>query len=133
AAEVFEEVQRCGLSIDYLINNAGIGSYGLFHEIDWMETEGMINLNVMTLTQLARLYLPLMIQRKSGRILNIASTASFQPGPTMAAYFACKAYVLHLSEAIAEELRGTGVTVTALCPGPTESNFKDRARMQQSR
>src|SRR4029077_5089727 len=93
----------------------------------------MIELNVGALTRLARAYLPGMLERGNGRILNVASTASFQPGPLMAVYYASKAYVLSLSEALAEETRGTGVSVTALCPGPTESGFQAGAAVEHSR
>jgi uncharacterized protein len=132
AREVFEETRSLNLSVDYLINNAGVGTFGLFHETDPVKTEQMIQLNVMALTQLTRLFLPAMIVRKCGRIMNVASTAAFQPGPTMAVYFASKAYVLHFSEAISNELGGTGVTCTAFCPGATESGFRDAAAMQES-
>ena len=93
----------------------------------------MINVNITTLTYLTRLFLPAMVSRGYGRIMNVASTAAFQPGPTMAVYYATKAYVLHFSEAIANELENTGVTVTALCPGATESNFQAAAEMQESK
>jgi len=93
----------------------------------------MLQLNVVALTNLTSLFLPAMIARRRGRILNVASTAAFQPGPLMAVYYASKAYVLSFSEAIAEELRGSGVTVTALCPGPTASGFQERAAMEESR
>ncbi|MBP9670253.1 SDR family oxidoreductase [Candidatus Woesebacteria bacterium] len=108
---------------EYLVNNAGFGDYGYFTETNWAKEEKMIDLNMKTLTYLTKIYAAEMKVRGSGKILNVASGAAFQPGPLMAIYFATKAYVLHFSEAIAEELSGTGVTVTALCPGPTESNF----------
>ena len=130
---LFEHTSRLQVKIDVLINNAGIGTFGLFHETTWDQTATMIDLNMRALTHLTRLYLPDMVERKQGSILNVASTAAFQPGPTMAVYFASKAYVLHFSEALAEELRGTGVTVTALCPGATESGFKDAAKMDESK
>jgi hypothetical protein len=128
AYDVYNRVNDLNIEIDYLINNAGYGDYRLFAESDWPKQEKMINLNITTLTHLTRLFLPQMVARKSGRILNVASVASFVPGPTMSVYFATKAYVLSFSEALAEELRGTGITVTALCPGPTESNFHFVAR-----
>lgn len=108
---------------EYLINNAGFGDFGHFTQSNWSKEEKMINLNMKTLTYLTKIYASQMKLRGSGKIVNVASGAAFQPGPLMAIYFATKAYVLHFSEAISEELSGTGVTVTALCPGPTESNF----------
>jgi hypothetical protein len=123
AREVFDEITGQGLSVDYLINNAGLGDISLFAESDWKKQERMINLNVIALTQLSRLFLPGMIDRRFGRILNVASTAAFQPGPTMSVYFATKAFVLSFSEAVNEEVRKKGVSVTALCPGSTESGF----------
>jgi len=104
----------------------------LFAECDWKKQEQMINLNVMALTHFTRLFLPEMIKNKFGKVLNIASTAAFQPGPTMSVYFASKAFVLSFSEAIANELKGTGVTVTALCPGATETGFKTAASLDSS-
>lgn len=133
ADEVYETCNSTGLQIEFLVNNAGFGDFGMFWESDWGKTNQMIQLNITSLTALCRLFLPGMIKRKSGRILNVASTAAFQPGPTMAVYYATKAYVLHFSEAISNELEGTGVTVTTLCPGPTESNFQQAAAMQDSK
>ncbi len=121
-----------GIQIDYLINNAGFGSYGPFVEGDAARQQEMIALNIAALTQLTRLFVPDMVARRSGCVLNVASTAAFQPGPMMAIYFATKAYVLHFSEAIANELRGTGVSVTALCPGSTESDFARTANAERS-
>jgi uncharacterized protein len=121
--EVFKEVNSQNITVDYLVNNAGFGDVALFAESDWIRQARMINLNVMALTHLSRLFLPDMISRKSGKILNVASTASFQPGPTMAVYFATKSFVLSFSEAINNEVRENGITVTALCPGSTESGF----------
>jgi short-subunit dehydrogenase len=119
--------------VDVLVNNAGYGDYGTFHEADPHKTIGMIQLNVVALTELTRHYLPGMVARRHGKVLNVASTAAFQPGPLMSVYYATKAYVLSFSEGIAEELRGTGVTVTALCPGPTSSGFQDGAAMGDSK
>ena len=118
--------------VDVLINNAGVGDFGPFAAADTDKTLDMIQLNITALTALTRAYLPGMLERRSGRIMNVASTASFQPGPLMAVYFATKAYVLSFSEAVAEEVRGSGVTVTALCPGPTESGFQAAADMELS-
>jgi short-subunit dehydrogenase len=123
AEEVYQEVSSRNITVDYLINNAGFGDVALFAESDWSKQQRMINLNILALTHLSRLFLPGMLSRKSGRILNVASTASFQPGPTMAVYFATKSFVLSFSEAINNEVREYGVTVTALCPGSTESGF----------
>ena len=118
--------------VDVLVNNAGVGDFGTFASVDLDKTLGMIQLNIASLTALTRGYLPGMLERGRGRVLNVASTASFQPGPLMAVYYATKAYVLSFSEAIAEETRGTGVTVTALCPGPTASGFQAAAEMELS-
>ena len=128
-AYVLDQTTRADIQVDVLVNNAGFGQYGMFAENDLEECLRQIQLNVTTLTHLTRLYLPAMIERKSGRILNVASTAAFQPGPLMAVYYATKAYVLHFSEAIANELQGTGVTVTCLCPGPTATEFQKRANI----
>jgi short-subunit dehydrogenase len=119
--------------VDCLVNNAGVGDFSPFAEADPGKLDTLIALNVGALTQLTRAYLPGMLARKQGRILNVASTAAFQPGPLMAVYYATKAYVLSLSEALAEETRGSGVTVTALCPGPTASGFQAGAAMEGSR
>jgi len=129
AQELFDEITTDGTQVDVLINNAGFGRMDLFDRIPLDVHESMLLLNVVTLTQLTRLFLPGMIERKSGRILNVGSTASFQPGPNSSAYFASKAYVLSFSEGIAEELRGTGVTVTCLCPGPTKTGFGEDSQM----
>ncbi|MGA2979247.1 MAG: SDR family oxidoreductase [Terriglobales bacterium] len=131
-AYVLDQTTRANIQVDVLVNNAGFGQYGLFAENDLEECLRQIQLNVTTLTHLTRLYLPAMIERamiegNTGRILNVASTAAFQPGPLMAVYFATKAYVLHFSEALANELSGTGVTVTCLCPGATTTEFHKRA------
>jgi hypothetical protein len=133
AEEVYDEVKKRGISIEYLINNAGFGEFGMFFETDWNKEKMMIDLNITTLTHFCKLYVKDMLARKSGKIMNVASTASFQPGPTMAVYYATKAYVLSFSEAISNELEGTGVTVTALCPGPTESNFQAAANLEESK
>lgn len=133
ALMVFEHCQKNSLQIDYLINNAGFGDFGFFAESKWDKQLQMINLNITTLTHLTHLFLPTMIKNKYGKIMNVASTAAFQPGPTMSVYYATKAFVLHFSEAIANELEGTGVTVTALCPGPTESGFQSAAALEESK
>ena len=120
-------------TVDVLVNNAGFAEYGPFAEANEQRLEDMIELNVTALTRLSRAYLPGMLERGSGKIMNVASTASFQPGPLMAVYYATKAYVLSFSEALAEETRGSGVTVTALCPGPTTTGFQAAANMEKSR
>jgi uncharacterized protein len=119
--------------VDVLINNAGHADFGPFAEADLAKTVGMMELNMVSLTILTRLIVDDMRERREGRILNVASTAAFQAGPLMAVYYATKAYVLSFSEALAEELRGSGVTVTALCPGTTASGFQARAEMESSR
>jgi short-subunit dehydrogenase len=119
--------------VDVLVNNAGFGDFGDFASAAPERIDQMIELNVGAVTRLTRAYLPAMLQRGSGRIMNVASTAAFQPGPLMAVYYATKAYVLSFSEALAEETRGTGVTVTALCPGPTASGFQTAAAMEDSK
>ena len=121
--EVYNELKLKTISINYLINNAGFGDFGLFAESAWTKQEKMINLNIMALTHLTRLFLPDMIKQGGGKIMNVASTAAFQPGPTMSVYFATKAFVLSFSEAICEEVRDKGITVTSLCPGSTETGF----------
>ena len=121
------------IPIEVLVNNAGFGLGGEFADTDVTRELEMIQVNIAALTHLTKLFLPQMIKRKSGRILNVASTAAFQPGPLMAVYYASKAYVLSFSEAIAEELRNTGVTVTALCPGPTRTDFAATAKVGNSR
>jgi short-subunit dehydrogenase len=128
-----ETVAARGLSPEVLVNNAGLGVYGPFAETALERELGVIRVNVEAATALAKLFLPGMLARRRGGILNVASTAAFQPGPLMAVYYATKAYLLSFSEAIADELRGTGVTVTALCPGPTRTNFQKQAGMERSR
>jgi short-subunit dehydrogenase len=121
------------LQIDYLVNNAGFGECGEFTKTSWDKEHTMIELNITALTHLTKVFLPRMVSRGSGGILNVASVAAFQPGPMMAVYYATKAYVLSLTEALAEETAGTGVTLTCLCPGPTESNFARVANATSSR
>ena len=133
AQRVYDRVVATGWQVDCLVNNAGFGVYGDFAETDWMAEAAMVQVNIVALTQLTKLFLPEMIARDRGKILNVASTAAFQPGPMMAVYFATKAYVLSFSEAIAHELRGTGVHVTALCPGATETGFQRAAGATGSR
>ncbi|HVE86881.1 MAG TPA: SDR family oxidoreductase [Myxococcales bacterium] len=127
------ELERRGLQIDVLVNNAGYAQYGAFLETDADQERRMMQLNMVTLTELTKRLVPLMVKRGRGRVLNVASTAAFMPGPLMAVYYATKAYVLSLSEALNSELEGTGVSVTALCPGPTRTGFQARAQMESSR
>lgn len=130
---IFDFVRNENLPIEILVNNAGFGLGGEFAETDLDRELEMIQVNIAALTHLTKLFLPGMIKRKSGRILNLASTAAFQPGPLQAVYYASKAYVLSFSEALAEELRDSGVTVTALCPGPTRTDFASTAGVSNSR
>ena len=123
AATLARGIEARGLTVDVLINNAGVGSVGRFDQADPLRVSEMLQVNVVALTELTRLLTPGMAARGRGKVMLVASTAAFQPGPGMAVYFATKAYVLSFGEAIAYELRGTGVTVTVLCPGPTATNF----------
>lgn len=132
AQTVFDEIKAINLDIDYLVNNAGFGDYGSFAETEWDTYEKMISLNVTTLTHFCHLFIKDIKGRKPGRILNISSTAAFQPGPMMAVYFASKAFVLSFSEAIGHELRKDKITVTTLCPGPTSTNFGEVSGMNAS-
>jgi short-subunit dehydrogenase len=116
-----------------LVNNAGFPVFGLFKETDLKDELEMLQVNIVALTLLTKLFLKGMLERGSGKILNLGSTASFEPGPLMAVYYASKAYVLSFSEALANELKGTGVTVTALCPGPTRTGFQERGALEDSR
>lgn len=121
--EIYDEVKKAGIELRYLINNAGFGGLGKFHEREWKLDFDMINLNVVALTALTRFFLPDFVKRNAGKILNVSSTASFMPGPLQAVYYATKAYVTFFSNAIAEELHDTNITVTALMPGATETEF----------
>lgn len=131
-AAIVDTAATRGLVVDVLINNAGFGDWGLFGRADLERQLAMIQVNVTALTELTRRFLPGMISRRKGRIMNVASTAGFTPGPLMAVYYATKAYVLSFSEAIANELSGTGITVTALCPGPTLTGFAGTAGLTGS-
>jgi short-subunit dehydrogenase len=130
--ELFDAITAAGLVVDILINNAGFATYGPFVDGDIRTYLDLLQVNVVALTHLTKLFLPGMLQRRSGRILNVASTAAFLPGPLMAVYYASKAYVLHFSEALAEEVRGNGVTVTALCPSATRTGFQRRGGLDHS-
>ncbi len=131
AEELADTILSASPGVDYLVNNAGYGSFGLFAESDLENELSMMTINMAALTVLTKKFLPSILERK-GKIMNLGSTASFQPGPYMAVYYATKAYVLSFSEALASELEGTGVTVTALCPGPTRSGFQEKASMKDS-
>ena len=130
--EVFDIVENEGIELDILINNAGFGGHGKFHEREWADDLAMIHLNVIALAALTRLFLPGMVARGRGRVLNVSSTASLMAGPLQAVYFASKAFVTSFSNAIAEELRGTGVTSTALLPGATETKFAKVSGMDKT-
>ena len=131
AQYVFDEVEKRGISVSYLINNAGVGDFAYVRDADEHKLASMMTLNMVTLTLLTKLFLPQVILN-TGKILHVASTAAFEPGPTMAVYYATKSYVLSFSEALREELKKTGVTVTTLCPGPTASEFQKTADMGTS-
>lgn len=133
AEEIVHTINTQNIAITTLINNAGFGSYGLFVQGNTQDQQKMLQVNIAALTALTRLVLPGMIERKYGRILNIASTAAFQPGPLMAMYYATKAYVMNFSIALSNETRNTGVTVTCLCPGPTKTGFSSHANMAKTR
>jgi uncharacterized protein len=132
--EVCLTLEQNGIHIDILVNNAGFGVFGPFLTTDWDKEAQMIQLNILTLTHLTKRLLPAMVQKRSGRIMFVASTGSFQPGgPFLSVYYATKAYILSFSEAITHELKGTGVSVTTLCPGPTSTEFEKRAGFRQSK
>ncbi len=133
AKQLYDEVRSANLQVDYLINNAGFGLRGKFHELSLSRQQEMMHLNMVSLTELMYLFLPEMIERNSGRILNVSSTASFMPGPLQAVYFASKSYVQFLSNAVAEELHDSGVTVTNLMPGATETEFAKTAGMEKTK
>jgi short-subunit dehydrogenase len=130
AHRIFTRTEALGLEIDILINNAGFGGQGLFHEHNLSDERAMMQVNMIALTSLTHYYLKRMLERNRGRILNVSSTASFVPGPLHAVYYASKAYVTSFSLAIAEEVRGAGVTVTALCPGPVDTGFAAVAHLE---
>ncbi len=129
---IYERVTSEGIALEYLINNAGFGGRGRFDQRNWSEDRSMIQVNVIALTALTRLFLPGFVERGHGRILNVSSTAALLPGPLQAVYYASKAYVTSFSNALAEELRGKGVTVTALMPGATASEFAEVSGMDKT-
>lgn len=130
---LFSAVTDRKIEIDILVNNAGFGLGGAFADTEVSREIEMIDLNISALTHLTKLFMGPMLARRSGRIMNVASTAGFQPGPLMSVYYASKAYVISFSEAVAEELRDTGVTVTTFCPGPTATKFARTAGLENSR
>jgi short-subunit dehydrogenase len=130
---LFDQLQREEVVVDVLVNNAGFGGFGEFASMPEEEILGQVHLNITALTYLTRLFLPPMLSRRRGKIMNVASTAAFQPGPLMAVYYATKAYVLSLSEALANEVAGSGVVVSCFCPGATATGFAKRAGTEDSR
>jgi uncharacterized protein len=126
-AELYQELQEAGIVLDVLVNNAGFGGLGPFLKSDWANEAEMMQVNVVALVHLTKLFLP-QVRAREGKVMNVASVAAFVPGPYQSIYYATKAFVLSFSEALAEELRGTGTTVTCLCPGPVETGFQQRAR-----
>ncbi|MBO5209860.1 MAG: SDR family oxidoreductase [Lachnospiraceae bacterium] len=133
AMRVWEFVQEKQIAVDVLINDAGFGDFGKFANSNWEKQYDMLQVNITALTQLTHLFMKPMIERRQGKILNLASIAAFMPGPMMSVYYATKAYVLSFTEALSVELRGTGVSVTALCPGPTNTGFAKNAELGKSR
>lgn len=132
ADDIFHFTAEKGLFVDVLINNAGFGDFGEFTDCSWQKQYEMVQVNIVALMQLSHCFLPGMKERGHGKILNVASIAAFQPGPLMSVYYATKAYVLSFTEALSVELQGTGVTVTALCPGPIQTDFEERANLKSS-
>lgn len=132
AFEIFKKTKEKQIEIDILVNNAGIGDFGKFYKEDISNISNIMQINIISLTELTRLFIPAMVIKKEGKILNVSSMAAFQPGPYMAVYYASKAYVQSFSEAITNELKGTGVYVTTLCPGPTKSGFQHNVGSEKS-
>ncbi|TCI49512.1 SDR family oxidoreductase [Exiguobacterium sp. SH5S13] len=130
---IYKELQEKGIHVDYLVNNAGFGLYGTFLETDMNQEVNMIDVNIKALTVMTKLFLPGMVERNQGGIMNVSSMVGFFPGPLMSVYHATKSYVLSFSEALENEVSGTNVTVTALCPGLTSTGFVDRSGMQASK
>jgi short-subunit dehydrogenase len=131
--EIFMELKEKGIIVDYLVNNAGFGLFGTFMETDMVQEINMIEINIKALTVMTKLFLPDMIKRGQGGVMNVASLVGFFPGPMMSVYYATKAYVLSFTEGLENEVRGTGVTITALCPGLTSTGFVDRSGMGASK
>jgi short-subunit dehydrogenase len=133
AEEIASDLKKKGITVDYLVNNAGFGLYGEFLETQLEQEMNMIDVNIKALTIMTKLFLPDMVKRCRGGVMNVASVGAFYPGPLMSVYFATKAYVLSFTEALENELSGTAVTVTALCPGPTATGFTGRAELGSSK
>lgn len=131
--EIFEYTLKNSIHVDILVNNAGIQVYGNFHDVNMTDTLNLMNVNMFAMIQLTKLFVDGMIKRGHGKILNLASTGAFQPCPLNAVYCGSKAFVLYVSEAIGEELKGTGVTITTLCPGATRTNFAKRAKIENTK
>lgn len=132
AQEVYDEIKHKGINIDILINNAGFGSFGRYVDVDWQRQKGLASVNMLAVMQLSYLFGKDMDRRGEGKVVNIASIASFQAGPYMAMYYASKAFVRSFSEALHEEMKSSGVSVTAICPGPVATNFEKNAQMINS-
>ena len=130
--KLIKYINKNEIDINILVNNAGIGSFGEFAEIDWKTEEKLIDINIKALTKLTKYFLPKMIEKKSGGILNVASTAAFASGPRMATYYASKAYVLNLTEALHEEVKEYGINISCLCPGPVRTSFQSKAGIKKS-
>jgi short-subunit dehydrogenase len=133
AEDIYNILLRNNVDVDILVNNAGFGDFGDFAHADWDKQYSMIQVNIAALIHMTRLFLKPMVERGYGKILNLSSTAAFQPGPFMSIYYASKAFVLSFSESLSKELDGSGVTVTALCPGPTQTGFVDAASLENSK
>lgn len=129
---IFNFVEGNKLNIDILVNNAGVGSFGDFNDIEWKKEEELIDINIKSLTRLTKYFLSKIVELKNGGILNVASTAAFCSGPRMATYYASKAYVLSLTEAIYEEYKNTGIKISCLCPGPVKTSFQGKAGIKKS-
>ena len=129
--EIFKKLKN--KNVEILINNAGFGLFGMFNDTDWEIERNMIMVHVMCTTEMTKLFLKNMIKKKKGKILNMASLAAFQPGPLMSIYYSTKAFILHFSESIANELKGSGVSVTVLCPGQTRTNFQKKVSSKEKK
>lgn len=131
--DLFNYIEANKLNINILINNAGIGTFGDFNNIEWKSEEALIDINIKALTKLTKYFLPKVVKEKEGGILNVASTAAFCSGHRMATYYASKAYVLNLTEAIYEEYKAAGIKISCLCPGPVKTSFQDKAGIKKSK
>lgn len=131
--DLFNYIEANKLNINILVNNAGIGTFGDFNNIEWKSEEALIDINIKALTKLTKYFLPKVVKEKEGGILNVASTAAFCSGHRMATYYASKAYVLNLTEAIYEEYKAAGIKISCLCPGPVKTSFQDKAGIKKSK